>query len=123
MKKLILLFALLSVMGFAADFSGTWVGKADISVDGEQQASTAKVILKQDGNTVTGTAGREEEGQTEIQNVAIDGDTLSFDIKPSEDAPVVHLTLKLDGDSLSGTVKSVGEGPEITGKLELKREK
>ncbi len=123
MKKLILLFVLLSVVAFAADFSGTWVGKADISVDGEQQASTAKVILKQDGNTVTGTAGREEEGQTEIQNVAIDGDTLSFDIKPSEDAPVVHLTLKLDGDSLSGTVKSVGEGPEITGKLELKREK
>jgi hypothetical protein len=123
MKRLILLFALLSVVCFAVDFSGTWVGKADVTVDGEQQASTAKVVLKQDGNTVTGTAGREEEGQADIQNVVVDGDTISFDMKPTEDAPVVHIVLKLDGDTLKGTVKSVGEGPEVTGKLELKREK
>jgi hypothetical protein len=123
MKKLILLFALLSVMGLAADFSGTWVGKADVTVDGEQQAYAAKAVLKQEGNTVTGTAGREEEGQTDIQNVVVEGDTIAFDMKPGEDAPVVHIVLKLDGDSLNGTVKSVGEGPEVTGKLELKREK
>ncbi len=122
MKKLLLLFGLLSVIGFAADFSGTWVGKADISVDGEQQASTARVILKQEGNTIIGTAGREEEGQSDIKNVVVDGDTVSFDIHPGEDAPTIHIVLKLEGDSLNGTVKSVGEGPEITGKLELKRQ-
>jgi hypothetical protein len=123
MKKLILLFAFLSVVGLAADLTGTWVGKLDMTVDGEQQASTARVVLKQDGNTVTGTAGREEEGQSEIRNAVLDGDTLSFDIKPSEDAPTIHIVLKLDGDSLTGTVKSVGEGPDVNGKLDLHREK
>jgi hypothetical protein len=122
MKRLLLVFALLSVVAFAGDFSGTWVGKSDITVDGEQQASTAKVVLKQDGNKVTGTAGREDEGQTAIENTVLDGDTLSFDIKPSDDAPVVHIVLTLNGDTLAGTVKSVGEGPAIEGKLDLKRE-
>jgi len=123
MKKLILLFTLLSVVTLAADLSGTWVGKADITVDGEQQASTARVVLKQDGNTVTGTAGREDEGQSDIKNAVVEGETVSFDLKPSEDAPMIHIVLTLEGDALNGTVKSAGEGPEVTGKLALKREK
>lgn len=123
MKKLILLFGLLSVVGLAADFSGTWVGKADITVDGEQQSPPARVVLKQDGNTITGTAGHEEADQVEIQNATVEGETLSFDIKPGEDAPLVHVVLKLEGDTLNGTIKSVGQGPDVKGKVELNREK
>jgi hypothetical protein len=123
MKRLLLVFALLSLVAFAGDFSGTWVGKSDITVDGEQHGGPAKMFLKQDGAKVTGTAGHEDEEQVAIENAVVDGDTLSFDVKPSDDAPLVHIVLKMDGDSLSGTVKSVGEGPAVEGKLELKREK
>lgn len=123
MKKLIVLFALFAVAAFAADLTGTWAGNLDLTIDGDQQSSTAKIVLKQDGEKVTGTAGREDEGQAPIQNATVDGDTLSFDIKPADEAPLIHIVLKLDGDSLTGTAKSVGEGPAIEGKLDLKREK
>ena len=40
-------------------WDGKWSGKADITPNGEQQPSTAQLNLKQDGATVTGTAGPE----------------------------------------------------------------
>ncbi len=42
----------------AADFTGVWSGKADITANGEQQPSTAQLNLKQNGTTVTGTGSR-----------------------------------------------------------------
>src|SRR4051794_1090781 len=107
MKRLLLVFAFLSSVILASDFSGTWVGKSDITVDGEQHDATAKLILKQDGAKVTGTAGHEDEAQIAIENAVLEGDTLSFDVKPSDDAPVVHIVLTLSGDTITGTVKSV----------------
>ena len=124
MNKLILLFVILAVAAFAGDFSGTWVGKADLTVDGDPQPLTAKLVLKQDGGKVTGTAGREDGDEVApIENAVVDGDALSFDVKPSDDGPVLHVVLTMDGDRLTGTLKSVGEGPAVEGKLDLKRER
>ena len=123
MKKLALLLIVFAFVAAAADFTGVWSGKADITANGEQQPSTAQLTLKQDGSTVTGTAGPDSEQQHSIQNGKADGDTLEFDIQPGDDAPLIHVKLKLEGDALRGTVKGEADGNTVEGTLELKREK
>lgn len=78
MKKLIslcALFALSTIMAFAADVTGTWKGEANPNGKGGPPTFT----FKQDGSSLTGTtAGRG--GDTAISNGKIDGDKISFEV-------------------------------------------
>src|SRR5271170_2202512 len=69
------LLALASLVAFAADITGKWVGEANPNGKGGPPTFT----FKADGMKLTGTtAGRG--GDTEISNGMIDGDKVSFEV-------------------------------------------
>ena len=56
--KLVLFSIVMALVASAADISGTWSGTLKITgPDGQTQDDTIHMILKQDGNKLTGTAG------------------------------------------------------------------
>lgn len=117
-----ILLSLLLLAGWclsAADLTGKWSGTVAVKDDGgDSQDVAVMVTLKQDGNTLTGTAGAEGE-EHPIQKGVVNGDTVTFEVD-SGDA-IYYLELKVDGDQLTGEVKNGADGPKM--KLSLKRVK
>jgi hypothetical protein len=78
MKKLVslcALFALTTIMAFAADVTGTWKGEANPNGKG----GPPTFMLKQAGSTLTGTTSMRGT-DVEISNGKIDGDKVSFEV-------------------------------------------
>lgn len=119
MKSTLLSLLLLAAWSLsAADLTGKWAGTLDLKQDGEAQTIPVVMIVKQDGNKVTGTAGPEED-QHPIQKGTVDGDTLTMEVDSGE--AVYYLELKVDGDQISGAVKQGADGEKM--KIALKRVK
>jgi len=119
MKSTILSLLLLAAWTLSAsDLTGKWSGTVDMKQDGDAQTIPVVMIVKQDGKTLTGTAGPEED-QHPIQKGLVDGDTVTFEVD-SGDA-IFYLELKLDGDQLSGAAKAGADGEKM--KIALKRVK
>jgi hypothetical protein len=75
-KRLVLfcaMFALASIVAFAADVTGKWVGEAG------GKGGPPTFNLKQSGTTLTGTSSGRG-GDTEISNGKIDGNNISFEV-------------------------------------------
>src|SRR5271156_1532851 len=102
----------------AADLTGKWAGTVDIKQDGEAQTIPVVMVVKQDGNKLTGTAGPEEDMHP-IQKGVVDGDTVTMEVD-SGDA-IYYLELKVDGDAIAGSVKQGADGEKT--KIALKRVK
>ena len=102
----------------ASDLTGKWTGTVDMKEDGNAQAMSVVMIVKQEGNKLTGTAGVEED-QHPIQKGIVDGDTVTFEVDSGE--AIYYLELKLDGDQLSGAAKAGPDGEKM--KIALKRVK
>src|SRR5437016_2947099 len=95
--KLLLLFALSTLCLAAADATGKWTGSFTPSGG---NSGTALMVLKQDGEKLTGTVGPDASGQHDIQNGKAAGGTLTFDV-PVGDG-VLKFVLKQEGDQLTG---------------------
>ena len=119
MKSTILSLLLLAAWTLSAsDLTGKWSGTVDMKQDGDAQTIQVVMIVKQDGKTLTGTVGTEDD-QHAIQKGMVDGDTVTM-ATDSGDA-IYFLELKLDGDQLSGAVKQGTDGEKM--KIALKRVK
>jgi hypothetical protein len=119
MKSTILSLLLLAAWTLSAsDLTGKWSGTVDMKQDGDAQTIPVVMIVKQDGKTLTGTAGPEEY-QHAIQKGLVDGDTVTFEVDSGE--AIYYLELKLDGDQISGAVKQGTDGEKM--KIALKRVK
>jgi hypothetical protein len=101
-----------------ADLTGKWSGTVDMKQDGEAQTIPVVMIVKQDGNKLTGTVGTEDE-QHAIQKGLVDGDTVTMEADNGE--AIYYLELKVDGDQISGAVKAGADGEKM--KIALKRVK
>lgn len=101
----------------AADVTGTWKGTFTPE---NRDAGPALVILKQTGDTVTGTAGPDESERNEIANGKVTGNTITFEI-PREEGNM-KFVLTLEGNSLTGQATRERDGQQQTAKLNLKRE-
>ena len=121
MKSFLLSLLLLTAfcLSAAADVTGKWSGTVDLKADGEAQTITVVMTLKQDGNTLTGTAGPDDGEQHPIQKGTVDGDNLTMEVD-SGDA-IYYIELKVDGDSITGNVKQGSDGEKM--KISLKRVK
>jgi hypothetical protein len=81
MKK-ILWFLLLGALTItAADPTGKWAGRFDVTNSGGEKAETAFMDLKLSGNTVTGTVGPNAGEQMAIRNGRLEGNKLTFEVK------------------------------------------
>lgn len=77
------------------------------------------MVLKQDGKTITGTAGPSQDKQFPIKTGAIDENRITMEVEA--DGPVLKFELALDGDHIRGTAKGERDGRSMSAKLDLKR--
>ena len=100
------LFALSSLVAFAADVTGKWTSEA--MGKGGPQTFT----FKQDGSTLTGTVQGGRGGATEIKNGKVDGDNVSFEV--TREFGGNSMTFKYSGTVEGGSMKmsmDTGRGP------------
>ena len=121
MKSILLSLLLLLAAAFvlsATDLTGKWSGTLDLKQDGEAQTIVVNMVVKQDGDKITGTAGAEDE-QHPIQNGKVDGNKVTMEVDNGE--ALFYLELEVDGDQITGNVKQGADGEKM--KIALKRVK
>jgi hypothetical protein len=111
-----LVIALAAATLAAADVTGSW--KGTFTPDG-RDAGPALLILKQEGNAVTGTAGPDENERHPISKGKVENDTVTFDVETP--GGVMTFALKQKGDELTGDVTRERDGQKQTAKLVVKR--
>jgi hypothetical protein len=122
MKKLLLtLFALAAIA--SADVTGTWSGPCTMKMGDETRDDTAYLVLKQEGDKVTGTIGPNEERRFDITKGTVEGDNVYIEaVVQGENALV--LKLKLEAGKLVGDLSTKGpEAPPFSGKMTLDKKK
>src|ERR1039457_4287138 len=102
-RRLVLIVAivlpLLTSYARAADVSGKWSG----SSPDNGPMGTVFAVLKQEGTTLTGTAGPGESRQLPISSGRVDGDHLTFEVKMG--GGTIRFDLTNAGSELRGTVQ------------------
>ncbi|HXS97048.1 MAG TPA: TIGR03435 family protein [Candidatus Limnocylindrales bacterium] len=93
MKSWVLLLAALSL--HASDLTGKWSG------------APFYLILKQDGNTVTGTAGPSQKEMYPIQDALLDGSHLTFKVAR------FAFDLHVNGDEIRGAMQTDGQAMPV----------
>lgn len=78
MKRVLVLVVLLVVGAAAADVTGTF------KVSGGDHSTPQIIILKQDGNKLTGSAGPDAGEQYPIENGTVEGDRVRFELTSGE---------------------------------------
>jgi hypothetical protein len=104
-----------------ADLSGRWSGSFDVvQADGSVQPDTALFLLKQNRQTLTGTAGQTEARQSPIANGEVSGRHAHFDIIVNPKT-TVHVDLEIDGDHLRGAATGMPVPPGAKVVVDAKR--
>jgi len=112
--KRIAVALLASCLCLAADVTGKWSGTLEFRGGGPPTPSV--VLLKQDGQKVTGTGGPSDADQQPLEDGKIEGDKLTFRFQG------VQVTLTVSGDRMEGEFSARrSEGPPMVAKLALKR--
>lgn len=120
--KHILVMILAVASAIAADANGRWSGTMSYRTsDGSERVGPALLILKQDGSTISGSAGPDDSERHEIQNGKSDNGNLTFDVPTGE--TIMKFNLKHEGDEIKGEITRQRDGETQTAKLDLKRSK
>ena len=120
-KALIGIFALVATV-HAADISGTWSGPAVMKHGDETRDDSAYLVLKQAGNTISGTVGPNQEKQLPITKGTIEGNAIYIEAVVEGENKLV-LRLKLDEGKLIGELKAEGPNPPpVSGKMTLSKD-
>lgn len=82
LKRSLEIIVLLAVSAMASELTGTWSGTFKVS--GGDHSTPQIIRLKQDGKTLTGSAGPELEEQYPIENRKVDGDRVTFEVTSGE---------------------------------------
>ena len=79
------------------------------------------MTLKQDGESVTGSAGADESSQRPIRNGKVDGDRLTFEIELGNQR-FMRFDLKVSEDGIEGDIQGdAPDGSTASGRLAVKR--
>lgn len=112
-RRFAMVCLLLAGVVWGADVNGKWTGSMVLD-SGEQ--GTAAVSLKQDGATITGTAGPSEDAQFPITKGRIDGEQIVIEAHPGP--AVLRFSMKIEGNKLVG---DVFEDDQKIGTISLQR--
>ena len=120
MKKLACCLFLVTLVAFAADpgVSGKWSGT--LTPESGEQGS-AYMVLKQDGATITGTAGPDLDKQWPVQSGKVDGKKVTIEVKDPNGDSTVKATMMLDGNKMTGDIELSRGGEVRKAKIELTR--
>ena len=113
-----LLVIALAAASLAADVTGNWQGT--ITPDG-RDPGPALLVLKQDGEAVTGTAGPDEGERHPIRSGKVLNDTVTFEVETP--GGVMMFALKQNGEDLTGEITRERDGQKQTAKLAVRRTK
>ena len=120
----IFLFLALIMTAAAADITGKWSGNVLVTGDDGQPGtpSPAYMVVKQTGDTLTGTGGPDENQQWPIQNGQIVGNTITAQVT-SPEGTVYSLTMTANGDRIAGDVTMTVGSQSRKAKIEFTRVK
>ena len=105
----------------AIDISGKWTGSFEAqNNEGEKRTEPVFMVLKQEGDKLTGSGGPNEGEQHAFQNGKVEGDKVSFEIALGNGG-TIYFNLTVTGDEIKGDMKRAREDKEQTAKLSLKR--
>ncbi len=79
------------------DIAGQW----DITINSPMGAQSAKLDLKVDGSSLTGTMSSPQ-GSVEIEDGKIDGDSATWSAKVPSPPITLSFTASVNGDEISG---------------------
>jgi hypothetical protein len=121
----LLLAAALVLSAADVNVAGKWSGSFNITApDGTNQEGTAFLVLKQDGDKITGTGGPDEERQWTIEKGSISGGKVTFEVKSEEDGTIFKCNLALEGEHLKGPITALApDGQTMAAKADLTRVK
>ena len=118
MSKFLLVLTLATLSLAAADATGKWTGTiTPQNVPGESEGKPAYLVLKQDGATLTGTAGPNADEQFAITGGKVEDGRLTFQLQEKS----MSFDLKLQGDEITGDVTRDQDGEKQQAKLAVKR--
>jgi hypothetical protein len=115
MRRFLLASMLFVTLAIAANLTGNWSGE----IQSEGDTHPLYLVLKQEGDTLTGSGGPNDSEQHPMQNGKIDGGKMSFDVPAGKGT--FHFELATDGDVLKGTVQLKSEQEAHSGTVSLKR--
>jgi hypothetical protein len=102
----------------AQNLTGKWVGTFHIlPQSGGPREDKAVVVLKQQGEEVTGTLGPSESNQMPLKKGKVTGNLLKIEMEGNR----IVLTLTLDGDKLTGEIRDADDESKILARVDLKR--
>jgi len=113
MKRIALLLVL-SAFTLLADVTGKWSGAAQ-SASAGGESHELFFIIKQDGKTLTGSGGPNEDEQHPMETGTVEGERLQFKVPAGKG--VLSFDLKAKGDEINGQVefkKDDGESQTLT---------
>jgi hypothetical protein len=116
--KCVLVLMLAAAAMIASDATGTWTGTL---APPDQDPGPARLVLKQEGTKLTGTAGPSADEQHEIQSGKAENGNLTFEI--TRDTFTMKFVLKQENDEIKGDVSREKEGQVQTAKLAVVRDK
>ena len=129
MKAILSAALVLGLCGFAGaaddkkavDPVGTW--KCEYEIGGQKRMST--LTIKKDGDKLAGTMSWPDQKETELKDLKLKDDTLTFSAvrKLMNNEITVEYTLKIDGDKLKGKGAAEFGGQKQEFDIEGKREK
>jgi len=122
LMKAVLLAVVLVLAASAADLTGTWSGTFTITMpDGKTSDDTVHLVLKQNGSTITGTAGPNAEQQVPIAKGTITGNKVMLEV-PVPDG-MFKFDVALEGEHLKGDVIRTAGGESMKAKMDATRVK
>ena len=123
--KILLCLAAIAAIALSApadvNVSGKWSGTFSVT-GSDGNSEPAFLLLKQEGTTVTGSAGPNESQQHPIKKGSVAGNKLTLEIEPRENQSI-KLEPVVDGDQMKGEINMARDGETRSGKLEVARAK
>jgi hypothetical protein len=120
MNKTVAIGFLLAVSAMASDLTGKWSGT--FRVDGGDHNVPQLFILKQEGNTLTGSGGPNAGEQYPIENGKIEGDEARFELTTGEWKFAYDLK-QTSPDALNGQLKLQRVNDSRNAKVSLTKSK